>query len=251
MATGIWALVPFKGATGAKQRLGGVLDAAEREGLVLAMMRDVLATLTRCRTLSGVLLVSRDRMAFELAEEFGVDVFEDSATDLSGAVVQSGDYARDSRAAHGTLFVPGDVPLIRPDDVDAILDGHERVTLVPDANDIGTNAAASSPANAFEYLFDGKSRPSRRHRAEDRAAHGVGVGRGHGRRTHRRRSPRGRHEDGRVSRNQRDTGTPVPAPVTAPQWTSRRAAKHNPARPPCWRTPSPPDCAPSLCSPSP
>ena len=157
VATGIWALVPFKGATGAKQRLGGVLDAAEREGLVLAMMRDVLATLTRCRTLSGVLLVSRDRMAFELAEEFGVDVFEDSATDLSGAVVQSGDYARDSRAAHGTLFVPGDVPLIRPDDVDAILDGHERVTLVPDANDIGTNAAASSPANAFEYLFDGKS----------------------------------------------------------------------------------------------
>jgi len=157
VATGIWALVPFKGATGAKQRLGGVLDAAEREGLVLAMMRDVLATLTRCRTLSGVLLVSRDRMAFELAEEFGVDVFEDSATDLSGAVVQSGDYARDSRAAHGTLFVPGDVPLIRPDDVDAILDGHERVTLVPDANDIGTNGAASSPANAFEYLFDGKS----------------------------------------------------------------------------------------------
>jgi len=31
------------------------------------------------------------------------------------------------------------------------------VTLVPDANDIGTNAAASSPVNAFEYLFDGKS----------------------------------------------------------------------------------------------
>ena len=157
VATGIWALVPFKGATGAKRRLGDVLNETERESLVLAMMRDVLATLTRCRTLGGILLVSRDRMAFELAEEFGIDVFEDSATDLSGAVVQSGDYARDSRAANGTLFVPGDVPLIRPEDVDAILDGHEHVTLVPDANDIGTNAAASSPPNAFEYLFDGKS----------------------------------------------------------------------------------------------
>ena len=156
-ATGIWALVPFKGPTGAKQRLGGVLNEAERESLVLAMMRDVLATLTQCRTLAGVLLVSRDHMAFDLAEEFGVDVFEDSATDLSGAVVQSSDYARDNRAANGTLFVPGDVPLIRPADVDAILDGHERVTLVPDANDIGTNAAASSPPNAFDYLFDGKS----------------------------------------------------------------------------------------------
>ena len=157
IATGIWALVPFKGATGAKRRLEPVLDERERESLVLAMVRDVLDALTRCRALSGILLVSRDAQAFELADEFGVDVFEDSATDLSGAVVQSGDYARHHREAEGTLFVPGDVPLIGPEDVVAALDGHEQVTLVPDANDIGTNAAASSPPNAFEYLFDGKS----------------------------------------------------------------------------------------------
>lgn len=157
IATGIWALVPFKGATGAKRRLESVLDERERESLVLAMIRDVLDALARCRALSGILLVSRDAQAFELAEEFGIDVFEDCATDLSGAVVQSGAYAQEKRAAEGTLFVPGDVPLIRPDDVAAVLEGHEQVTLVPDANDIGTNAAASSPANAFEYLFDGKS----------------------------------------------------------------------------------------------
>ena len=157
IATGIWALVPFKGATGAKRRLESVLDEPERESLVLAMVRDVLDTLARCRALSGTLLVSRDAQAFELAEEFGIDVFEDSATDLSGAVVQSGTYAQNQRQAEGTLFVPGDVPLIRHEDVLAVLDGHEQVTLVPDANDIGTNAAASSPPNAFEYLFDGKS----------------------------------------------------------------------------------------------
>ena len=153
----IWALVPFKGASGAKRRLDPVLSAAEREHLVLAMVRDVLDALTRCRTLGGILIVSRDRVSFELGEEFGVDVFEDAASDLTGAVVEAGDYVRDKRAAAGTLFVPGDVPLIRPDDVAAVLDGHERVTLVPDAYDIGTNAAASSPPNAFEYLFDGKS----------------------------------------------------------------------------------------------
>ncbi len=155
--SGIWALVPFKGTSGAKRRLEPVLDVAERESLVLAMIRDVLDTLTRCRSLGGILLVSRDRTAFQLADEFGIDVFEDSASDLSGAVVQSGTYAGEKRAAEGTLFVPGDVPLIRPEDVNAVLDGHRRVTLVPDANDIGTNAAASSPPNAFEYLFDGKS----------------------------------------------------------------------------------------------
>ncbi len=157
IASGIWALVPFKGATSAKRRLESVLDEHERESLVLAMIRDVLDTLTRCPALGGILLVSRDAQAFALAEEFGIDVFEDSARDLSGAVVQSGAYAQHKRTAEGTLFVPGDVPLIRPEDVAAVLDGHEHVTLVPDANDVGTNAAASSPANAFEYLFDGKS----------------------------------------------------------------------------------------------
>ena len=157
IASGIWALVPFKGASGAKRRLESVLNERERESLVLAMIRDVLDTLAQCRALSGTLLVSRDAQAFELAEEFGMDVFEESATDLSGAVVQSGTYAQRQREADGTLFVPGDVPLIRPRDVVAVLDGHEQVTLVPDANDIGTNAAASSPPNAFEYLFDGKS----------------------------------------------------------------------------------------------
>ncbi len=155
--SGIWALVPFKGAKGAKRRLEPVLGEAEREGLVLAMMRDVLNALSRSPGLAGVLVVSADAVGAQLARQFDVDVFADSASDLSGAVVEAGEHVRANAGASGTLFVPGDVPLIEPADIAAILDGHERVTLVPDANDVGTNAAASSPPNAFEYLFDGKS----------------------------------------------------------------------------------------------
>ena len=153
----IWALVPFKGAAGAKRRLQPALDEAEREGLVMAMVRDVLAALAESSALSGVLLVSRDGAATALAREFQVEVFADQADDLSGAVVEASIYSQTKCAASGTLFVPGDVPLIRPADVAAVLDGHRDVTLVPDANDVGTNAAASTPPNAFEYLFDGKS----------------------------------------------------------------------------------------------
>ena len=152
----IWALLPFKGAAGAKQRLASVLSEAEREGLVLAMVRDVLEALANTPILAGIVLASRDSVAAELAAEFGAEVFPDTASDLSGAVAQASDYAA-TRGASGTLFVPGDVPLIEPPDIAAVLNGHERVTLVPDENDIGTNAAASSPPNAFEYLFDGKS----------------------------------------------------------------------------------------------
>ena len=153
----IWALVPFKGAAGAKRRLESLLSEEEREGLVYAMLRDVLGALTRCPSLGGVLLVSRDRTAHELAVEFGVRPFVESATDLRAAVVEASDFVARELAAAGTLFVPGDVPLVQPVDIAAVLRGHQQVTLVPDANDVGTNAAASSPPNAFEYLFDGKS----------------------------------------------------------------------------------------------
>ena len=153
----VWALVPFKGAAGAKRRLQSWLSAEEREGLVYAMLRDVLGTLTRCAALGGVLLVSRDPAARPLARQYGVRLFADLATDLSAAVVEASDFVAAGFAATGTLFVPGDVPLVQPADIAAVLCGHEQVTLVPDGNDVGTNAAASSPPNAFEYLFDGKS----------------------------------------------------------------------------------------------
>lgn len=155
--SGVWALLPFKGAEGAKRRLAPVLTVSEREGLVLAMVRDVLEALTSTTSLAGVLVVSRDPVAQSLAREFDAEVYADKANDLSGAVREAGRFAESQRSASGTLFVPGDVPLIRADDVDAVLAHHERVTLVPDAYDVGTNAAASSPPNAFEYLFDGRS----------------------------------------------------------------------------------------------
>lgn len=153
----LWALVPFRGAAGPKRRLQDVLTESERAALVQAMLRDVLATLARSGGLAGVLLVSRDRTAPALAAEFGIETFADSAGDLAGAVTEASAFAAKALGAAGTLFVPGDVPLVAPADVAAVLSGHEHVTLVPDDRDLGTNAAAVSPPNAFPYLFDGKS----------------------------------------------------------------------------------------------
>jgi 2-phospho-L-lactate guanylyltransferase len=43
----MWALLPLKRFSAAKQRLAGVLSPAERRSLVLAMASDVLDTLSR------------------------------------------------------------------------------------------------------------------------------------------------------------------------------------------------------------
>lgn len=151
----MWALVPFKGAEGAKGRLAPTLTETERRDLSLAMIRDVLAALTASR-LAGILIVSRAPVARDLAREFAVDVFEETIRGLTGAVTEASDHVA-ARGGAGTLIVHGDVPLLTATEVAAVLDGHEDITLVPDRYDVGTNCIAATPPNAMRYQFDGTS----------------------------------------------------------------------------------------------
>ena len=206
----MWAVLPFKGAAGAKKRLAPALDPQEREGLVLAMVRDVLDALVGSRLLAGVVIVSRAPVAAQLAREFGVEALADTAGDLSGAVVQAGEHVARSRGTTGTLFIPGDVPLVTAREIDTVLDAHTEVTLVPDANDIGTNAAAllapqrlRIPLRRQELQATHRLRPPRRIRTLHRPPAGVRPRRGHHRRTRRRGRQRTRNPHGRLPRAQR------------------------------------------------
>ncbi len=150
----IWALLPFKGPEGAKERLSAHLSPRERRDLTLAMVQDVLDALTRA-SLSGVLIVSRSPAARGLAREFDAQVFADSANDLTGAVTQASAYLADR--ADGTMIVHGDLPLLTTDEVNQALRGHRDITLLPDRQDIGTNGIIATPPNAMAYQFDGTS----------------------------------------------------------------------------------------------
>ena len=153
----MWAVVPFKGSLGAKGRLAAHLSADERHELVTHMLDDVLSALTDSRLLAGVMVVSRAPEASGFARRHGVELYADKADDLSGAVVEAGHHLITTYDATGTFFVPGDVPLITGGEVDIAVQSHADVTILPDRNDLGTNGLLSSPPNAFQYLFDGKS----------------------------------------------------------------------------------------------
>jgi 2-phospho-L-lactate guanylyltransferase len=49
------------------------------------------------------------------------------------------------------------VPLIDPAEIDQMLQTHDRVTLVPDSENIGTNCLIASPPDSIPFVFDGKS----------------------------------------------------------------------------------------------
>jgi 2-phospho-L-lactate guanylyltransferase len=142
----------------AKQRLAPLLTPTERSELMLAMITDVLTTLTQTPGLAGILLVSRAPEAAELTRVHGCELYaEAEGADLSESVQAAGGYLVANRDAAGTLIVPGDVPLITQADVSEILAGHQRFTLVPDSEGDGTNCIVSSPPNLIRYRFDGHS----------------------------------------------------------------------------------------------
>jgi 2-phospho-L-lactate guanylyltransferase len=154
----IWAIVPLKSLDRAKQRLASVLSADERRALMLAMARDVLTSLARSTELSGTLIVSRTPEADALSQAFGTERFAESPdADLPEALTQAADYLREQLGGHGAFIVPADVPLITEDDVDRAIRAHAAVTIVPDAENLGTNGLILSPVDAIPLVFDGKS----------------------------------------------------------------------------------------------
>ena len=155
---GIWALVPIKSFDAAKKRLAGMLDADERRALMLAMARDVLTALSGSRRLAGILIVSRSPEVDVLADSFGTARFAESpGTDLPGALAEAAGHAAGHHRAEGVFIVPADVPLVGAHEIDALLEQHRQVTLLPDRNRVGTNGLILSPHDAIELVFDGKS----------------------------------------------------------------------------------------------
>ncbi len=154
----MWAIVPIKSFEAAKRRLASVLSPEERRSLMLAMARDVLTALSRSQHLTGIVIVSRAPEADALAQSFGTERFAESPdANLPTALTQAIEYSMEHLNATGIFIVPADVPLIQAVEIDRLLEEHTAVTLLPDAEKVGTNGLICSPPDAIPLVFDGKS----------------------------------------------------------------------------------------------
>jgi 2-phospho-L-lactate guanylyltransferase len=154
----LWALVPVKEICFSKQRLANVLDQPERQGLVLAMLRDVLTAIRGVEEFDGVLLVSRSQEAKDLSRDFVTDTFVESAgSDHSRAVIEGNRYLRERYRAECSIAISGDIPRVTSKDIRDIIRQHDRLTLMPNASGEGTNAIMMSPPNLITCQFGGAS----------------------------------------------------------------------------------------------
>lgn len=165
----MWALVPVKEPAQSKQRISGVLAPVEREGLVVAMLRDVLTAIRGADLFDGILVVSRAPQIAVLAREFDTAVFAESAgSDHSRAVTEANRYLVSQFGAQSSLAISGDVPRVTPCDIRQVIAARRSVTLVPNDGGEGTNAILNTPPNAIPFQFGGRS--LERHVASSKAA---------------------------------------------------------------------------------
>ena len=163
--TGTWAVVPMKVTTGSKSRLSPALSPDRRRALALAMFADVLDALTDSPGLAGIAVVTLDPDVTATAARAGARIITDGAADGHTAAVAAAArrLAREGRAA--MLALPGDVPLITPDDIAAVLEGPP-ITFVPAGDGRGTNAALLAPPDAMPLRYGDDSFAPHRRAAE-------------------------------------------------------------------------------------
>ena len=152
----LWAIVPVKPLRRGKSRLAGVLSPEERNDLNRRLLTHTLETLSAIPEIEQVLVISRDQAALSLAREHGArTVLENGAPELNVALARATIVAK-NYATRGLLIVPADLPLISPEDVNAMLEiavDPPVVVLAPDHRRQGTNALLVCPVGVIEYDF--------------------------------------------------------------------------------------------------
>jgi 2-phospho-L-lactate guanylyltransferase len=173
------AILPLKTLDRAKQRLATELDASPRRSLVEAMFSDALIALRRATTIDSVIVVTPDHVAQRIGAGYGGEVIEDADAGHNEAARRGIEHAL-TRGADRVLLVPGDCPLLDPDEIDALVGRRVRsrsVLVVPDRHGTGTNALLITPPDAFTPSFGEGShdRHLEQARAEGLTAESVPV----------------------------------------------------------------------------
>ena len=155
----ITALIPVKGFRNAKQRLSPLLDAAERELLAEVMFHDVLEQALRARGLVATVVVTGDERVAQIASSLGARVIREEAENGETNAVDLARRELKVAGCEAVLIMPGDMPLIRAEDIEQVLaqvpEGAAApfALLVPSHDRMGTNGLLLAPPDIIRLRF--------------------------------------------------------------------------------------------------
>ncbi len=140
----IFAVVPVKSLEVSKRRLSDVFNTQERSLLTLAMLEDVLRAL-QASAVDEIVIIGSDKVVQRMADRFGIFYLEASQDGLNLSISEAINWCAKEQA-DWVIVVPADVPLLRPIDVNRIIElgvDDSSIVLAP-SHDGGTNALFQS-----------------------------------------------------------------------------------------------------------
>ena len=151
----IWALVPIKGWSEAKTRLGALFgDDARRVALARQLAEHVLDEVEKVG-LGGVAVVTDHVEVAQFARRRGAKVLLDPPDSEFAHIIDASLETLVRHGARGVVVVMADLPRLDADDVREVVDilgGHPCV-IVPDRHDQGTNVLGLVPPDLFGTCF--------------------------------------------------------------------------------------------------
>ena len=150
------AVVPLRDGHSGKSRLADQFTRQERSEIVTVLARHVVSTLLRV-DVSRVLVVTNDpdfaRLALPPDPRVEVVVQPAERPGLNAAVSLAHELAA-AQGAKRLLVVHADLPLLEPEDINALLEPRAPVILAPDRAGTGTNALVLNAAiRNFRFRF--------------------------------------------------------------------------------------------------
>jgi 2-phospho-L-lactate guanylyltransferase len=144
----IAAVIPIKRLRDAKSRLADGLSARERANLVRTLLGRTLSIVRASGLVSRVALVTPEE---SLAGDMGVQVLPDGA-DLNSGLKAAAAWSI-GVGARSLLILPGDLPLLQPNDLHALLSARAPGISVAQTPDGGTGALFLAPPDCIEPAF--------------------------------------------------------------------------------------------------
>ena len=120
------------------------------------MLQEVLNTLSNCKLISKIVLVSKDEAALKIGRQFDVIEIFDNESGVNDAVSLADRYLSDKKFDCSVTF-PQDIPIMTSSDIDNLLGfvkSKSSVIIVPSRQFNGTNALVRCPVDIMETRYD-------------------------------------------------------------------------------------------------
>ena len=152
----MWAVIPVKQISNAKQRLSPFLSKEERRDFFSAMLEDVLSTMVKIDFFKKIILATNCPNAISIARLHGITHFETGPDDgLNQAAGETVNHLLEN-GIRDMFLIPADIPLITEEEINSAIKAHPSppsLTIIPSRDKLGSNCLLLSPPSRMPLKF--------------------------------------------------------------------------------------------------